>query len=143
GGAFELAVLRHPAGRGGSDWVHRHALEGSTVGIRGPRNHFRFDESTRQAIFIAGGIGITPILAMARRTQALGIDYELHYGGRSRRTMAFVNELAALHGQRLHLHFDDESKRWDLAALLEQADRSAHIYACGPQGMLEAVESAC
>jgi ferredoxin-NADP reductase len=77
---------------------------GDRLRIRGPRNHFRLDESLGKAIFIAGGIGITPVSAMARRAKALGMDYELHYSGRSRASMAFVDELAALHGERLHVH---------------------------------------
>jgi ferredoxin-NADP reductase len=103
-GVFEIAVLHEPEGRGGSAWVHANVKAGDRLRIRGPRNHFRLDESLKKAIFIAGGIGITPVSAMARRAKALGMDYELHYSGRSRASMAFVDELAALHGERLHVH---------------------------------------
>jgi cytochrome P450/ferredoxin-NADP reductase len=142
-GVFEIAVLHEPEGRGGSAWVHANAKAGDRLRIRGPRNHFRLDETLQKAIFIAGGIGITPVSAMARRAKALGIDYELHYSGRSRASMAFVDELAALHGERLHVHAADEGRRNDLRALLAQPVPGAQVYACGPLRMLEALEGCC
>ena len=142
-GAFEIAVLHEPEGRGGSAWVHANVKPGDRLRIRGPRNHFRLDESLKKAIFIAGGIGITPVSAMARRAKALGMDYELHYSGRSRRSMAFVDELAELHGDRLHLHVADEGRRNDLQALLAQPVPGAQVYACGPLRMLQALEDCC
>src|SRR5690606_28956795 len=111
--------------------------------IRGPRNHFRFDESIRKAIFIAGGIGITPIIPMARRAKEIGIDYEIHYSGRSRGTMAYLDELIRLHGDRLHVYARDESRRNDFAALLGAPKADTHVYACGPARMLEALETCC
>ncbi|HEX7863411.1 MAG TPA: cytochrome P450/oxidoreductase [Variovorax sp.] len=142
-GVFEIAVLREPEGRGGSSWVHANVKAGDRLRIRGPRNHFRLDESLKKAIFIAGGIGITPVSAMARRAKELGMDYELHYSGRSRKSMAFVEELAALHGERLHVHAADEGRRNDLQALLAQPVLGSQVYACGPLRMLEALESCC
>ncbi|QGZ61796.1 cytochrome P450/oxidoreductase [Paraburkholderia acidisoli] len=137
--AFEIAVLREAQSRGGSAWVHDTLRVGARLKIRGPRNHFRLDEEGRRAIFIAGGIGITPVSAMARRARELGIDYELHYSGRSRATMAFVDELTQLHGERFHLHVSDEGSRNDFAAL--NVDDATRVYACGPACMLEALES--
>ncbi|MDQ0085705.1 cytochrome P450/ferredoxin-NADP reductase [Variovorax boronicumulans] len=142
-GVLEIAVLHEPDGRGGSAWMHANVKPGDRLRIRGPRNHFRLDESLKKAIFIAGGIGITPVSAMARRAKALGMDYELHYSGRSRASMAFVDELAALHGERLHVHAADEGRRNDLQALLAQPVPGAQVYACGPLRMLEALESCC
>ncbi|WP_198085954.1 cytochrome P450/oxidoreductase [Variovorax sp. E3] len=142
-GVFEIAVLHEPEGRGGSAWVHANVKPGDRLRIRGPRNHFRLDESLKKAIFIAGGIGITPVSAMARRARALGMDYELHYSGRSRARMALVDELAALHGERLHVHAADEGGRNDLRALLAQPVPGAQVYACGPLRMLDALESCC
>ncbi len=139
-GAFEIAVLRESASRGGSTWVHDTLRAGMRLKIRGPRNHFRLDEEGRRAIFIAGGIGITPISAMARRARELGIDYELHYSGRSRATMAFIDELAQQHGERLHLHVSDEGTRNDLDAL--QVDAHTRVYACGPARLLDALQAA-
>jgi cytochrome P450/ferredoxin-NADP reductase len=142
-GVFEIAVLHEPEGRGGSAWVHANVKPGDRLRIRGPRNHFRLDESLKKAIFIAGGIGITPVSAMARRARALGMDYELHYSGRTRARMALVDELAALHGERLHVHAADEGGRNDLRALLAQPVPGAQVYACGPLRMLDALESYC
>jgi cytochrome P450/ferredoxin-NADP reductase len=140
---LEIAVLREPEGRGGSVWIHENIKAGDHVKIRGPRNHFRMDESAAKLIFVAGGIGITPIAAMARRAKALGIDYELHYSGRKRSTMAFLDQLAALHGDRLRVYAGDEHRRNDFDALLEKPIPEAKVYACGPVRMLEALEEAC
>ncbi|WP_321926830.1 cytochrome P450/oxidoreductase [Paraburkholderia guartelaensis] len=138
-GAFEIAVLRETQSRGGSAWMHDTLRAGMRLKVRGPRNHFRLDDEGRRAIFIAGGIGITPVSAMARRARELGIDYELHYSGRSRNTMALVDELAQLHGERLHMHVSDEGTRNDFAAL--HVDEHTRVYACGPARMLEALEA--
>ncbi|HEX8885186.1 MAG TPA: cytochrome P450, partial [Noviherbaspirillum sp.] len=143
GNALEIAVLRDPESRGGSSWVHANVREGDLLKIRGPRNHFRFDESAGKVIFIAGGIGITPILAMARRARELGMDYALYYAGRSRTTMAFINELATLHGKRLYLYCKDEGARLDLQALLAAPQPDTQVYACGPVRMLDALLQAC
>ncbi|MBU2287194.1 MAG: cytochrome P450/oxidoreductase [Gammaproteobacteria bacterium] len=143
-GAYEIAVLREADGRGGSTWVHDRVRPGDTLKVRGPRNHFRLDESAGgTALFIAGGIGITPISAMARRAREIGIDYTLHYSGRSRRSMALLDELQALHGQRLHVHASDEGTRNDLGALLATPLPGTRIYACGPLGMLDALRTHC
>ena len=141
--AFEIAVLREPDGRGGSAWIHANVRVGDRLKIRGPRNHFRLDESCGKLVLIAGGIGITPISAMARRAQALGLDYALHYSGRRRSGMPFIDELAALHGERLHLHVSDEGGRNDLPALLATPDPDTQIYACGPVRMLQALDACC
>ncbi len=139
---FTFAVLSDPASRGGSAWIHESLHAGDTVRVRGPRNHFRFDESARRAIFIAGGIGITPIMAMAHRARVLGIDYEIHYSGRSREAMAYAAELGAHHGGRLHWHVSDEGTRADIGSLLTVPDKDAVLYACGPQRLLQSVEQA-
>jgi ferredoxin-NADP reductase len=110
--------------------------------IRGPRNHFRFDDNAAGYVFVAGGIGITPVMAMARRAQALGKPYVLHYCGRSRRTMAFVDELRALHGERLQLHAADEGRRLDVATLFAQPQAGTQVYACGPERLLSALQQA-
>ena len=143
-GALEIAVQRDPDSRGGSSWIHDRVKVGDRLRIRGPRNHFRFDESVKKAVFVAGGIGITPIIAMARRARELGMDYELHYSGRSRSTLAFLEQLSSLHGERLRIYPKDEGLRNDLAALLAAAPApGTQVYACGPVRMLEALESCC
>ncbi len=140
---LEIAVLRETAGRGGSAWVHEHIRPGKTVSIRGPRNHFHFDEQATKVIFIAGGIGITPVSAMARTAKEKGIDYQLHYCGRSRKNMAMLDELIELHGDRLHVHAADESGRADLAAILREPDHQTQIYSCGPLRMTDALAELC
>ena len=141
--AFEVAVLREPESRGGSAWIHANLRAGDRIKVRGPRNHFRLDEGCRKAIFIAGGIGVTPVSAMARRAQALGIDYTFHYCGRSRAAMAMLDELVALHGDRLQLHVGDENGRANFAQILGQPDHVTQIYACGPARMVDALEGYC
>jgi cytochrome P450/ferredoxin-NADP reductase len=141
--AFEIAVLREPDGRGGSAWIHANVRVGDRLKIRGPRNHFRLDESRGKLVLIAGGIGITPISAMARRAQALGLDYVLHYSGRRRSAMPFIDELTALHGERLHLHVSEAGGRNDLRALLATPAPGTQVYACGPVRMLQALDACC
>lgn len=142
-GTMEIAVLRDPNSRGGSVWIHDNVKAGDHLRIRGPRNYFRFDEEGKKAIFLAGGIGITPISVMARRAKYREIDYEFHYSGRSRSSMAFINELSDLHGDRLHIYAKDEGLRNDFKTLLARTDPSAQIYACGPERMLEVIEKCC
>src|SRR6185436_1419337 len=103
---------------------------------------FRLDESARRLVFIAGGIGITPIAAMAQRARELGVDYALHYSGRRRTSMALVDELVALHGERLHLHVGEEGRRNDLGALLREPVAGTVVHACGPPRMLDAIAAA-
>ncbi len=140
---FDVAVLREDAGRGGSAWIHKYVGPGSQLRIRGPRNHFRFDTDTPRAVFIAGGIGITPISAMARAAAEQGMDYQIHYSGRSRRDMAMLAELTEQHGDRLHVYAKDEGRRNDFAALLSEPREDTLIYACGPLRMTEALQQCC
>jgi ferredoxin-NADP reductase len=109
--------------------------------VRGPKNHFRLDEEAERYVLIAGGIGITPILAMADRLKRLGKDYELHYAGRSRATMAFAERVLGDHGAALRLHAADEGARMDLGEILSTATGSGvQVYACGPERLLAALE---
>jgi ferredoxin-NADP reductase len=138
--AWRVAVLNSPDSRGGSKAVH--ALEvGSTVRIRGPRNHFPVAQSKRY-LFIGGGIGITPLLAMIFEVDAAGAEWELHYGGRRRSSMAFLDELDPF-GDRVHLVPEDELGRPDLDRILGMPRGDTLVYACGPEPLLEAVEARC
>nr|WP_260854002.1 cytochrome P450/oxidoreductase [Paraburkholderia sp. BCC1886] len=137
-GVFEIAVLREKDSRGGSAWLHEHLEVGAQLRIRGPRNHFRLDETARRLILIAGGIGITPISAMARRAQALGIDYEVHFSGSTRAAMALLPELTALHGARLRVFVSEEGTRNDFQTL--DVTEGTQVYACGPARMLDALQ---
>src|SRR5690606_28126301 len=141
--AWEVAVLNDPESRGGSSWIHQHAKPGAELRIRGPRNHFRLNEAPAgRLLFVAGGIGITPIMAMAQRARALNLDYEIHFSCRSRCTLPFSTELQHAHGARLHLHISDEGKRNNFDHLLAGLNDDTEVYACGPNRMLEALEAA-
>ncbi|WP_250536170.1 cytochrome P450/oxidoreductase [Caballeronia sp. AZ10_KS36] len=138
--AYEIAVLRETASRGGSAWVHDTVKPGAHWRIRGPRNHFRLDPAARRVVLIAGGIGITPISAMARHAREQGIEYEIHYSGRSRASMAFLDDLRALHGERLRLYVSEEGARNDFSAL--RIENDTQVYACGPARMMDALSAA-
>ncbi|MBS1691475.1 MAG: oxidoreductase [Actinobacteria bacterium] len=138
--SYRVAVLKNTQGRGGSRAVHGLAA-GSTVRVRGPRNHFPMAGSPRYQ-FIAGGIGITPILPMIAEADAAGADWTLVYGGRSRTSMAFLDQLAR-YGDRVTIVPEDEAGRLDLAALLGAPRPDTAVYCCGPSGLLDAVEAMC
>ncbi|MGP4016567.1 PDR/VanB family oxidoreductase [Saccharopolyspora sp. 5N708] len=139
---LQVAVLREAAGRGGSQYVHDQLVEGNRVRIRGPRNHFRFEKAKRY-LFIAGGIGITPLVPMIAEAAAAGDDWRLVYGGRSRASMAFRDQLEAAHPDRVEIHPQDERGLLDLPALLANPEDGTAIYCCGPEPLLAAVEEHC
>ncbi|MDT0210955.1 PDR/VanB family oxidoreductase [Curtobacterium sp. BRD11] len=139
-GHWRIAVLREPDGRGGSRAVHDGFAVGDEVVVAGPRNHFGFDP-TRPAVFVAGGIGITPLVAMIVAAERAGTAWELHYAGRSRSRMAFVDELVAAHPERVVVAAADEHPRLNVIGLLAEP-RDAVVYCCGPRGLMDAVETA-
>lgn len=141
GGAWRIAVLRAAASRGGSAFVHERLAKGSTVRVRGPRNHFALVQSPRY-LFIAGGIGVTPILPMAAQAEAAGADWRLHYGGRSRTSMAFAEELER-YGDRVVVSPQDEVGLLDLDTVLGTPRPGTLVYCCGPEPLLQAVEERC
>jgi ferredoxin-NADP reductase len=141
--AWQVAVLQEPDGRGGSAFVHDKLSTGTTVRVRGPRNHFPLEPATRY-LFIAGGIGITPIVPMLRAATAAGADWQLVYGGRTAASMAFVEQLLAAHGEeRVVLRPQDEHGLLDLDSLLGEPADSTLVYCCGPGPLLDAVEQRC
>lgn len=140
-GDYTIAVLREPASRGGSAEIHDTGLVGRELRIHGPRNRFELEPAERY-VFVAGGIGITPLLAMIRQACTQGLPWELHYGGRRRETLAFTRELAELardHAGEVHLHSDDIEGPLPLADIVRGAPTGAMLYACGPGGMLTAL----
>ncbi|NEK57122.1 oxidoreductase [Geodermatophilus sabuli] len=139
---WRIAVLREPESRGGSEHVHEALTAGAEVEVRGPRNNFPLVDSPRY-LFIAGGIGITPILPMLTAAEAAGADWELHYGGRSRRSMAFLEALEDATGNQVTLHPQDEVGLIDLPRVLGTPQPGTVVYACGPEPLLEAVEHNC
>jgi ferredoxin-NADP reductase len=139
---WRVGVLLDPASRGGSQYVHDNLQEGATVRVRGPRNHFLLIDAPHYR-FIAGGIGITPILAMVEAVQRAGNDWTLLYGGRTRASMAFVDELLERYPDRVTVWPQDERGFLDLAKLLTDPTDDTLVYCCGPEGLLSAVESQC
>lgn len=133
---LQIAVLRDATGRGGSVYMHDTLKAGDRVGIRGPKNYFRLDEDAGDVVLIAGGIGITPVIAMADRLRRLGRRYAIHYAGRCRGAMAFLDRLQRDHGGRLTLYAADEGRRIDLAAVVAAMSADAAVHACGPQRLL-------
>ncbi|MEQ3552752.1 cytochrome P450 [Pseudonocardia nematodicida] len=140
-GTWRLAVLREPAGRGGSAHVHDELATGDTVRVRGPRNNFPLACSPRY-LFVAGGIGITALLPMIAAVDAAGADWRLVYGGRRRASMAFLVELAR-YGDRVQVRPQDETGLLDLDALLGEPREDTLVYCCGPEPLLAAVEQRC
>ncbi|GGV39124.1 ferredoxin [Actinomadura cremea] len=136
--AYRVAVLREPDGRGGSAFVHDALAVGDRVAIGGPRNNFRLVPAGRY-LFVAGGIGITPLLPMVRTAELLGIEWRLLYGGRTRASMAFVDELAPF-ADRVEVVPQDERGPLDLDAWLGGRRDGAKVYCCGPAPLLAAVE---
>ncbi|WP_405592811.1 PDR/VanB family oxidoreductase [Streptomyces sp. NBC_01092] len=139
--AWRIAVLREPDGRGGSAHVHERLGQGDKVRVRGPRNHFRLEPAPRYR-FIAGGIGITPILPMLAAAEAAGAEWTLLYGGRNRQSMAFTGELGQ-YGDRVAIAPQDESGLLDLASVLDEVPDGTLVYCCGPGPLLDAVEERC
>ncbi|WP_100415541.1 PDR/VanB family oxidoreductase [Mumia flava] len=136
---YTIAVLREPDGRGGSAAVHDDLEPGDLLGIGGPRNHFRLSPAPHH-LFIAGGIGITPILAMVRAVEAMGGSWELLYGGRSRSSMAYLEELEA-YGSRVRVVPQDAEGLLDLGAAMASLPEGTRVSCCGPAPLLAAVEA--
>lgn len=136
---YRLGVRLDEVGSGGSRFMH--ALRpGQLIQASTPRNEFQLIESEAPVLFLAGGIGVTPLATMAARCVTQGRAFRFHYSGRSRGQLAFTGELAALASTSLTLHADDEpAHALDLAAVLATAEPASHIYVCGPLGMIDAV----
>lgn len=146
--SWTIAVLREPESRGGSSYLHDQVTEGSRLEVRGPRNEFPLAPAPEH-LFIAGGIGITPLLPMIRHLAAVGTPWRLVYGGRRASSMAFVEELSALDasgchtGGRVTLWPEDERGLIDLDGLLGEPLAGTKVYCCGPGALIDAVEERC
>lgn len=140
--SYTIAVLRNDGGRGGSLEVHAHAEAGRRLTIRAPRNNFELTPSASY-VFIAGGIGITPIRAMIEAADAQGVPWALFYGGRTRAHMAFAGLLQEKHPGRVTLCPQDTHGILDLEAVVAEAPVGATVYACGPEPMLTALTKVC
>jgi vanillate O-demethylase ferredoxin subunit len=140
---YVIAVQRDRASRGGSKWVHENFRPGDILTVNGPRNNFALNEAAQKSVFIAGGIGITPIMSMIERLSTLNREWELVYCARKRADTAFAEKLADF-GSRVRFNFDEEpgGRMLDIAATVRAAPPDAHLYCCGPLPMLEAFEAA-
>jgi ferredoxin-NADP reductase len=138
---WTISVLDVPDGRGGSRWLHTHAHEGTALRVRGPRNAFTLVPAARY-VFVAGGIGITPIVAMVREVERRGADWRLVYGGRTRASMSFLDELEAL-GDRVRVVPEDVEGLIDVPAALGGPTPGTAVYCCGPEPLIRAVDRAC
>ncbi|MFC0267217.1 PDR/VanB family oxidoreductase [Kushneria aurantia] len=141
---YRLGVLLDPGSRGGSRAVHADLHEGVEVSASEPRNLFPLDDSAAHTLLAGGGIGITPMIAMAYALKAAGRSFELHYCCRSRDKAAFIEELEAEFGEALSLHVDDggADQRLDIETVLASRPTNTHLYVCGPTGFMEWVMGA-
>ncbi|MEU9823281.1 PDR/VanB family oxidoreductase [Pseudonocardia alni] len=137
GANYRIGVLREEASSGGSEYVHTFLRPGQRVGIGAVRNHFELQPAPHH-VFIAGGIGITPIYAMID-SLAADASWHLYYAGRSRRTMAFADELEARFPDRVTVATDDSGRFLDLDAILAEAPPGTAVHSCGPRGLLDAL----
>ncbi|WP_410613083.1 PDR/VanB family oxidoreductase [Amycolatopsis sp. lyj-109] len=137
--AYVVAVLRETDGRGGSAYVHDSLSTGDRLEVSAPRNHFALVDAERY-LFLAGGIGITPILPMLDRVARSGRDWQLVYGGRTRASMAFTEDLAS-YGDRVTFRPQDEHGLLDLPTLLAATQPGTAVYCCGPEPLLAALEA--
>jgi ferredoxin-NADP reductase len=143
--SYRIAVRRIPDGGGGSIEVHDGLPVGATVTTSGPRNAFPltipgYGSPSRRFRFIAGGIGITPILPMLHKAERLGVDWSMIYAGRSRDSLPFIDELGRF-GDRIEVRTDDESGIPDARHLLGECRDHTAVYACGPAPMLTAIRA--
>lgn len=139
-GSYRIGVLKDPNSRGGSLRLHETFNEGRTVRISSPRNLFPLEENATESVLLGGGIGITPMIAMAHALYAEGKAFHLHYCARSHETAAFLDELAtAAWSDRVRFHFDagGDTRRFDPDTDLPDPTAGAHVYTCGPTGFME------
>lgn len=138
GTRLALSVFRPRTSRGGSVFMHALA-EGDVVELTQPMQNFPLRVGAARYVILAGGIGVTAVLGMARVLAKLGADYRFVYVGRSRDAMAYLDELAAEHGDRLEAHVSAEGSALDVRALVGGLDPDTELYMCGPIRLMDAV----
>ena len=141
---YVTAVLREPNGGGGSKWMHDELKVGDVVTSSEPLQNFPLNERAPLSILLAGGIGITPIMAMGYRLRAQRLPCHLHYCTKAPEDTAFMDEVKVLYGDNLTLHHDggDPSKGIDLKETFATPPDGAHAYICGPPGLIRAAQEA-
>ena len=141
--AYHIAVKREPDSRGGSRVMHERIAEGDVLEITPPRNHFPLDYTAKHHLLVAGGIGITPLLSMARQLQAIGASWELQYFARSAGQAPFHEVLSRPEFSRkvtFHYAVDRDGLRPYLHGLLRERREGAHLYVCGPRPLMDLIE---
>ena len=140
--SYRIGVKREPESSGGSSFLHDTVREGDVLAISEPRNNFPLRRDAVRTILIAGGIGVTPLLSMARTLDRSGLDFDFHYFARDRSHLAFTDILSALScGFRTHLGLDPERTVAVLEDILSGYGRAFHMYVCGPGPMMEAARA--
>ena len=134
---YAISVRRDAAGRGGSTHLHDHVGVGTVLILSHPVNLFAVEQRARKHLLIAGGIGITPFMAVSEQLHREHKPFELHYAVRSREHAAFAEDLVAAHGARVHLYHDDRGERIDLPRLLGYQPLGTHLAVCGPPPMID------
>lgn len=138
---YAISVRRDDAGRGGSLFLHRNVKVGDQMTITYPVNLFSLDLRARKQVFIAGGIGITPFMAMIAQMERLGGQWELHYSVRTEALGTYVQELTYKHPGKVHVYYDDQNQGIALEDLLDGQPLGTHVYVCGPKGMIDWVHA--
>ena len=137
---YEIAVKREPSGRGGSKWIHENLKEGEMAHVSAPRNNMPMSASAERLVFVAGGIGITPFLSMARTLNTQNRDYTVHYCVRSPQEAPLLSELVEICGPRLQCWFSNTGARFS-PELIGDHSPSTHVYICGPERLLDSVQA--
>ncbi len=137
-GAYAISVFEGEASRGGARAMHALA-PGDVVEVTDPLQDFPFRGGSPRYVFLAGGVGITAVLAMARAARVAGADYRISYCGRSRQSMAYIDELSDEHRERLDLHIRDEQTSLDVAEFVAGVPGDAEVYLCGPIRLMDVV----
>ena len=142
---YVIGVLNERDGRGGSQWLHENLRVGDVVQSSCPSNNFGLDESAASHLLIAGGIGVAPILSMCYRLRQIEAEFSVHYCARSKQSAPFLEQLQAVCGDRLTLHFDDgrPHRRINLAHVVRDCRDGTHLYVCGPSGLMDAALHHC
>jgi ferredoxin-NADP reductase len=144
---YQIAVKREDEGRGGSRWIHENLHVGSIIPVSAPRNNFPLADATNGAashVLIAGGIGVTPILSMARHLTGRKVPFDIHYCARSSAAAPFLPLLREMCGDRLSTYFsgEDPVSRLDVEGLLKSLAPETHVYCCGPNNLTRAFVAA-
>jgi len=138
---YEIAVLLEEDGGGGSQFIVDNFAVATVLECDMPGNNFQLHADASPAILIAGGIGIAPIISIAHTLALRGRRFQLHYAGRNKNDMAFVDELQKVFTRNLHIYATDENQRLDIMNVLADAPSNTLFYACGPQKMLADIET--